>query len=1602
MKRIKIILFLLLVLMVPAQAQVIGETDAISIPDYRFSPDFSINTAARSLSVLNSEYDQGYNAGYEMGWEDGLYDANTCSQWQSPWGFVQVYDPSTGLPVLSIDYESGHYDGWGAAYQAAYAQRISEKAASCPLDYTFNDYFCECECEQQDYYYDGDEDGYYDVTTYRYECTPPNALWKPMAMLYGTDCDDDNGSIWSYNDCGYCSAADGLTKWYYDQDEDGYYGSTKESCSKPTTGISTNWQTVTMGSDCDDEDPDANIYRTWYYFNDDDNYYGETIESCLRPTEYKASRWKTTKGMGWDCNDEDSNIIGPITWYYDEDGDGYHWQSEIACEKPTTGHIKKWVQKTSGEDCDDYDAEKYTKDECNECGGKGSTDYFLDFDGDGYHSVVVTDLCAPSFYGISVSISKEYMEINNFPPEVYSEDAKIVAFENHSVSLSHQKVLDVIGGQSVETDYSDGLKANISASVKLPFEHKKYENRILYDNDRKLYYFQLSQEHLIPKSLGEDCDDTDFSAKANGDWYYDGDSDGFYNQNITPRLSTCSPPNDQWVLLENSLGPDCDDTDNTATLLLTWYFDEDGDNFYGSFLETCENPGLGTSLEDKWSTSSGSGLDCHDKDDEATLNRTWYYDHDQDGFYGLQTSSCQNPALGTSDEEIWKTDPGNGIDCDDNNPEKQLNNACGECGGSDEPIAFYVDLDGDGYHSVYKMEDCGLPTFDGQSIVDSNFPESLIPESVLGSNEGGRVLGTGDCYYTDIPNTSDRFRYCEYADVFTFPESVLKKTSLGLDCDDLDATILADGEWYLDADRDGYHEPGVVENSCSPPDPLNYILLANSVGEDCDDTNPAVNKDFIWYYDADGDGYYVDVQISCSPPGFGWSTTSSIGPDIDDADPFNPVLSRSDEDFVIPSLMRVVSSELGEPLISYAGNSYAPEDISMVYRGVSFAFDQILIDQVSPTMRLAPDKLVIGARTVLLGAEIAIDENAISVASAARVLSGDEPPETWYIKYSDKWYDDVFAENQGYNHAWGDVILDNAKIKGYYAELFDAEQFQVFKAHYETYAPGFAIQYVITTEEEVMIDNRAHNVVTDVVNETIGEGMPKLIITATRTSSGVAKVVISTHEDFFKATDEELQKVGWKDENNQWVHPQGESLYRTQLANLKTMRQLMAGVLAMDYKPVPDSNTKSDGATHLPGEEFPAYGYNELGVLSKWTDFFLMADHLAHNFKLPQGSWDPSAPKDGYKRWRFKVAASIAGVSDGLSVEIEIEEAVDAIQMVYSAFTGALWGQLWEMWLNFDFDQQMEGMVTSFQDELAELSGDYGVHKQYHSVGRLTVRTIFTVYAAWKVGSKLAQKLAKGESINPIKNFGRRLGHFKDTFSSIINTTQEFAALSKDLKLKLIADLAETAEDALGNALGNVLGTAMAKNPKLINSWKYLDEAGVDNSIRKNVDCIGDVDAVTDALERIPTGTKPTWAQIKVLFKRGNNFNKKGRLKYTDDFVEVVLKGVDSKAGKRLDTYLPPANGKAGQIISRKATTLSEIQPNTFKNYLNELITKYPNGAELNSSKFPSGTRLDGNYKLEIPESNKIFVESSARFQKVLSDFNTGKGVDIEIIYLVE
>lgn len=84
----------------------------------------------------------------------------------------------------------------------------------------------------------------------------------------------------------------------------------------------------------------------------------------------------------------------------------------------------------------------------------------------------------------------------------------------------------------------------------------------------------------------------------------------------------------------------------------------------------------------------------------------------------------------------------------------------------------------------------------------------------------------------------------------------------------------------------------------------------------------------------------------------------------------------------------------------------------------------------------------------------------------------------------------------------------------------------------------------------------------------------------------------------------------------------------------------------------------------------------------------------------------------------------------------------------------------------------------------------------------------------------------------------------------------------------------------------------------------------------------------------------------------------------------------------RLDSYTKPQNGVRGKIVSRKATTFSEIQESTFSNYLDELVGKYGQSGTI-ADRAGVGT-FDGDLILEVPDVNLTFANRS-RFEFLAS-----------------
>ena len=99
---------------------------------------------------------------------------------------------------------------------------------------------------------------------------------------------------------------------------------------------------------------------------------------------------------------------------------------------------------------------------------------------------------------------------------------------------------------------------------------------------------------------------------------------------------------------------------------------------------------------------------------------------------------------------------------------------------------------------------------------------------------------------------------------------------------------------------------------------------------------------------------------------------------------------------------------------------------------------------------------------------------------------------------------------------------------------------------------------------------------------------------------------------------------------------------------------------------------------------------------------------------------------------------------------------------------------------------------------------------------------------------------------------------------------------------------------------------------------------------------------------------------------RGNEFNRKAEKNNWYKYSEVHLEN-----GKRLDSY----DAVKGEIVSRKATDLENIELSTFESYLKEMKNKYSAGIKIRSDKYSDldGKILEGKQILEIPESNKNF-----------------------------
>ncbi len=379
-------------------------------------------------------------------------------------------------------------------------------------------------------------------------------------------------------------------------------------------------------------------------------------------------------------------------------------------------------------------------------------------------------------------------------------------------------------------------------------------------------------------------------------WYADTDGDGWGDDSTG--VESCSSPagftatagdcddGDASISPDatetcNGVDDDCDgSTDGTdAADVGIWYTDADGDGYgdLSSATIACTAPSGTVSdasdCDDGDATVSPAGSEvCNSTDDDcdgvvddgASDASTWYYDADGDGEGGsdLTADACTQPSgyvTSSSDcDDLDASSHSGGTElCDgaDNDCDGTADN------GALDATTWYADADGDGYGSTSTVDTCDMPS--------------------------GYAATGSDCDDGDAAINPAASESCDGVDN---------------DCDgSTDESDAVDADtWYADADGDGYGDESTTSLSCS--EPSGYT----ATGGDCDDTDATINPDaeelcdsvdwdcdgltedyegddsYVWYADADGDGYGdADGMIeACTQP----SGHVVSGSDCDDTD----------------------------------------------------------------------------------------------------------------------------------------------------------------------------------------------------------------------------------------------------------------------------------------------------------------------------------------------------------------------------------------------------------------------------------------------------------------------------------------------------------------------------------------------------------------------------------------------------------------------------------------------------------------------------------------------------------------------------------------------
>jgi hypothetical protein len=526
---------------------------------------------------------------------------------------------------------------------------------------------------------DADGDGYGDAAEPVEACDIAEGT-----VSNANDCDDSAADIHpgatevcdgDDEDCDGLIDEDLITTVYIDGDGDGHgLTATRQDVCEVESGQ------VTVGGDCDDEQPDAwpgnpevcdeidnncdgevdeGVSTTYYPDLDGDGWGGASgaTEACSVPAGYSAESGDCDDGdavyhpgaIEDDCTDpNDYNCDGSVA-YADADGDG--WPACEDCDdaafdvNPDALEICNSVDDDCNGDIDDADIDVDLS--------TGST-FYADIDTDGYGDAdsstaacaapsgfVVDDTdCDDALFAVNPAATEVCDTIDNdCDDDIDDEDTDV----------------DTSTGSPFYADTdSDGYgdAGSVTMACNAPSGSVANDSDC-DDGEREINPLATEVCDTIDNDCDGDIDDADADVTGQSSWYYDGDSDGYglassvvqacfepsgyvtNGEDCDDSLGSVSPAEQEVC---NSIDDDCDgfidDADSSVDLTTgsIYYLDADGDGY-----------GISSSVTTSCSMLSGYSTVSTDCDDDSAAS------------YPGATETCDgddNDCDGSSDEAL--------------------------------------------------------------------------------------------------------------------------------------------------------------------------------------------------------------------------------------------------------------------------------------------------------------------------------------------------------------------------------------------------------------------------------------------------------------------------------------------------------------------------------------------------------------------------------------------------------------------------------------------------------------------------------------------------------------------------------------------------------------------------------------------------------------------------------------------------------------------------------------------------------------------------------------------------------------------------------------